>query len=511
MSLQISETALSRLSRFLTDQLGLWFPRERFADLRRGLFHAAQELDFTDSEGFIDWLLSSSLSRRQIDVLASQFTTGETHFFRDRNTFRVMETQIIPGLLHRARASHRHLRFWSAGCASGEEAYSIAILLHKLIPDLADWNITILASDINPVLLKKAENGVYGEWSFRETPNWVKEQYFVREQGSHYRIVPLIKKMVSFSYLNLAEDSYPSLSSNTNAMNVIFCRNVLMYFEPGRARSAIRKFYRSLVDGGFLLVSPCDASYEVFRPFAMLPYDGAIIYRKDRDRAATADHPLRREPAYIPESHSIDSPVSASTSPSNIDPAFPPQGAEPDFPAPSLPEERTYPAPENDAYNRAQGLYEQGLYPEAAAILTGSASENSDSRAMMLLARALANQGKLAEAGQWCEKAVALDKINPDLHYLLAIICHELGRTDPAIVSLKRALYLDPDFVLAHFTLANINRNAGHIKESNRYFRNALDLMETMAPDQAVPGSDGLTAGRLKEIIKSTYRENGND
>jgi chemotaxis protein methyltransferase CheR len=105
---------------------------------------------------------------------------------------------------------------------------------------------------------------------------------------------------------------------------------------------------------------------------------------------------------------------------------------------------------------------------------------------------------------------VILDKINPGLHYLLGIIFYELGRLDAAMASLKRSLYLDQDFILAHFTLANINRSAERFKESNKNYKNALALLDAMAPDRVLPESEGITAGRLKEIINSTYGENGN-
>ena len=514
MSNNISEENLSRLSLFVTDQLGLSFPRERFADLKRGLVSAVREFDFADAESCLTWLLSSSLSRRQIEILASHLTVGETYFFRDSNLFKVMEEEIVPGLVSKRRAS-RHLRIWSAGCASGEEAYSIAILLHKLIPDLEDWNITILATDINPDFLKRAENGVYSEWSFRVAPMWTRI-YFIKDKDSRYTIVPWIKKMVNFSYLNLAEDSYPSLTGNTNAMDVIFCRNVLMYFEAGRAGSVIRKLYRALVDGGWLIVSPCEVSNEFFSPFATIQYPGAVLYRKDLARPRAAEFPAWQERAFVLDPQFTCDPVTPGESPLNTGFTFPEPQPEPDSflqPSHEVPEAS---APENHPddrgrlYSQALDFYNQGLYPAAAALLIDLCSLNSDVNAITLLARAFANQGNLAEAGQWCEKAVALDKINPGLHYLLGIIFYELGQPDAAVASLKRSLYLDQDFILAHFTLANINRSAERFKESNKNYKNTLALLDAMAPDLVLPESEGITAGRLKEIINSTYQENGN-
>ena len=359
MSNNISEETLSRLSRFVTDQIGLSFPKERFADLKRGLVSAAGELDFTDAEACMIWLLSSSLSRRQIEVLASHLTIGETYFFRDRNLFKVMEEEIIPALVKKRRTEAGNLRIWSAGCASGEEAYSVAILLHKLIPDLEDWNITILATDINPGFLKKAENGIYGEWSFREAPMWIRS-YFIKDKDSRYRIVPWIKEMVNFSYLNLAEDSYPSLTGNTNAMDVIFCRNVLMYFEAGRAGSVIRKLYRALVDGGWLIVSPCEVSNEFFSPFVTVHYPGAILYRKDLARAGTAEIPAWKERALVLDPRFTCGPAFPGESPLNIGFTFPEPQPEPDSPLQPSHEVPVAPAAENHPYDQSL-LYNQAL------------------------------------------------------------------------------------------------------------------------------------------------------
>ena len=125
----------------------------------------------------------------------------------------------------------------------------------RLLPDLDDWRITLLATDINPRFLDRAAIGIYGEWSFRATPLIMREQYFTRTAEGRFKIDPRIRKQVTFAYLNLAEDVYPSLLNNTNAMDIIFCRNVLMYFSPKNAEKVICNFHRCLVEGGCLIIS----------------------------------------------------------------------------------------------------------------------------------------------------------------------------------------------------------------------------------------------------------------
>ena len=128
----------------------------------------------------------------------------------------------------------------------------MAIAVRRGLRDLGDWNVTILATDINPKFLRKAAAGVFGEWSFRDAPAWLKDQYFQRLESNRYAILPEIRQMVQFEHLNLAEDTYPSLLTDTNAMDVIFCRNVLMYFVPAQAQRVLAQMSCCLVDGGWL-------------------------------------------------------------------------------------------------------------------------------------------------------------------------------------------------------------------------------------------------------------------
>ncbi|MBU1566068.1 MAG: chemotaxis protein CheR, partial [Proteobacteria bacterium] len=190
--------------------LGLHFPVARLGDLERGISEAAHEFGFDIVDRFVEWLLSSTLSQNQIKTLAGYLTIGETYFFRNKRVFEILETNIVPGILKAKKGGEQQLKIWSAGCATGEEPFSLAIMLAGMLLDREDWNISILATDISPLCLKKAVRGVYGEWSFRETPKWVKDKWFTFRDRS-YEVAQLIKEMVTFSSLNLADDCYPAI------------------------------------------------------------------------------------------------------------------------------------------------------------------------------------------------------------------------------------------------------------------------------------------------------------
>ncbi len=475
----LPEALLAQFSDCLAARIGLEFSRDRWADLERGIGRAAPGLGFGDPAECIRWLLSAELNRAQIETLASHLTIGETYFFREPNSFGALQSQVLPELIRARRQTIRYLRLWSAACCSGEEAFSLAILLDRLLPDLAEWQITILATDINPQFLKRAAAGVYNEWSFRGVDPVLRAQYFTKRADDRYEVLPRIKQMVTFAYHNLVEDPFPALESNTNAMDLVLCRNVLIYFSSDRARAVVQHLYRSVIDGGWLLPGSVEGAHGLFAPFVFANVGGAIFYRKVE--AATAAAP-------VPTSRAQVSAVPVSTVARRPPPAVP--AARP-------------PQAGASAHETAAMLAEQGRYGEAADQLAAYlAAQPVDDQAMVLLARTYANQGRLAEALDWCAKAIACDRLAAGKHYLLAMIQQERGDPAAAAASLRRSLFLEPQLVVAQFALANLARSQADLREAKRHYRNVLALLQGRDPDEILPESEGLTVRRLLEIAR---------
>lgn len=462
---------LASLSDLLATHIGLHFPAERWGDLERGITAAAPAFGMADAKSCAHRLLSAPLTHHEIEILASCLTVGETYFFREKPSFDVLEQHILPALLRTREGTGQRLRIWSAGCCTGEEPYSIAMLLDRLIPNADAWNVTLLATDINPAFLRKAAEVEYGEWSFRSTPDWIKHRYFYPRRPGRFTLDALISKRVTFAYLNLADDAYPSLTNNTNAMDVIFCRNVLMYFTAAQARMVVEKLHRALVDGGWLIVSPAETSSALFSRFTTVEFAGAILYRKDASAEA---------PRFV--SH-VQSPLTDYMQDSWRLPAE-------SMPVAMVPAAEIFPESAH-------------VTPPAADSFSGNTSVEPDQDQLSRTARDCANQGRLSEAAEWCRKAIDADKLDPAQHYLLSAIQQEQGQQDAAAQSLMRALYLDPDFILAHYALGNLRQLQGRRREAQRHFDNALASLRTRLPDEILPESDGLTAGRLMEIILS--------
>lgn len=458
----LNRSLLSDLSDFVAERLGLHFPEARWTDLQRGVAATARELGMPDAESAARSILSGSLPRSEVDVLASHLTIGETYFFREKESLDLFEQQIVPDLMRARQRGERHLRIWSAGCCTGEEPYSIAMILDRLIPEGEGWNVTILGTDINPRFLRKASEAIYGEWSFRSTPGWIRERYFRKRRDGSFELSPAIRNRVTFSYLNLADDVVPSLVSQTNAMDAIFCRNVLMYFTEERARQVSWSLYRALVPGGWLIAGLTEVSSTLFSHFSPVRHPGAVLYRKSE----TTTPP----PFFGKKTSSLVQPELAPPSPGQ--------------------------AREETSLRTAEL---EAAHPPGALM----ASEIDDASTPSANARRRANEGRLEDAISWCERAIAADKMNPAHYYLLATVQREHGQAGAAAQSLRRALYLDPFFVLAHFSLANIELAKGRLGNAERHFMNALTSLKAHPHDQLLPEADGLTAGRLTEIITS--------
>jgi chemotaxis protein methyltransferase CheR len=485
----LPEAPWARLSEVLSGVLGLHFPRERWTDLHRGLRAAAPDLGFGRVQDCVDWMLSATPTRAQVQVLAAHLTIGETYFFRDSGMFDALATHVLPPLIEaRREAGQRRLRLWSAGCCTGEEPYSLAILLRQLLPDLADWHVTILATDINAGFLRKAVAGTYGDWSFRGTPPEFRTRWFRRTEGGRYALLPEVRATVSFAHLNLAQDNYPSLATDTNAMDVILCRNVLMYFTAEQTEKVIRNFHHALADDGWLALGPSETGVEQARQFSMWNFSGAMLHQKGAGKEAREIlQPAPPVDWFLPEI-AVETVATETVPPPPTEPAV----AAMDLAVPSSPLEW------------AASAYAQGQYSAVVdRLLAPSAGPVGDPRVFSLLTRALANLGRLDEALGSCGHWLAADKLDTAGHYLRAMILLEQGDEPPARAALQRALYLAPDFVPAHFALGNLARLHGRGTEARRHFDNALQLLGRCHPEEVLPESDGLTAGRLAETIRA--------
>lgn len=491
---------LGRLSEIVRTRLGLNYPKDRWGDLQRGVRAATRELGFDDTAECLEWLVSAILTHQQIEILASHLTVGETYFFREKGAFQLLEERVLPALAASRRGGQRRLRIWSAGCCSGEETYSLAISLLRTVADIRDWDALVLGTDINGRFLEKAEEGVYGEWSFRGAPPDIKEHYFTRTQHSRYQIIPRVRELVRFSWLNLADvaDAWPP--EGMGAMDIIFCRNVLIYLAPEQGRQVVTRLCQCLAESGWLFVGAAETSIAACPELSPINMPGCIAYRKTARGIQTQVAP---PPPTTWNPRSILLPDAPGRPP----PPAPPlisqvprmETAAPKLPAQSVDEPEEIEA----ALRTATSLAARGRHREVVDLLTEAATRGETTpEALTLLARACANGGDLDAALEWCDQAIAAAKASPSCYYLRATILQEKGEPAAASASLRNAVYLDPDFIMAHVALAHLARQRGDSREAARHWNSASVLLARYPSEEAPPESDGMTAGHLAEVVR---------
>lgn len=481
----ISPLVFAQLSERISQVLGLYFPPERWRDLERGLIAVARKMGSADLHACIQRLISVPLGTEEIGLLAASLTIGETYFFRDARLFNILRERILPDL--RTARCHQHepsLRLWSAGCSTGEEPYSLAILLHEVFENQPPWKIALHATDINPESIEKAKAGIYGPWSFRDTPSWVKERHFTQMSDRQFLLDQAVRSRVTFSPLNLVSDEYPSPLNDFCEMDLIFCRNVLMYFHPDLIPAILHRLYLMLAPGGWLIVSPSETALLADSEFAVENIAGAFLFRK-----ATGS-PVKRTSGLSPMVQ--PSPDYHREIPPAIVPPVP-------QPMPQAPVRQAI--PEATPIQKAAELYHQAQYASVISCLSALTDPSSDE--LLLLAKAGANLGRLDEAADWCERATGKNKLHAQAYYLLATIRQEQGKIDEALSALHRVIYLAPDFPLAHFTLGSLLRQVGKRQEAAKYLRTALRLLEKHQPEETLDTWDGMSVGRLNDIIQT--------
>lgn len=469
-----SDTDYTRLWEVITARLGLEFPEIRRSSVIRNLASAANEFGFSNPDEFVKWLITNEMNKHEIETLASYLTISETFFWREHNVFSAVTDFILPELINLKKDGDKVIRIWSAGCSSGEEPYSLAIALQKTIPDIKEWDIKILATDINPMALKKAAAGIYTKWSFRNCPSWLRTNYFRDLGNERFEIDPKIKGMVTFRNLNLTEDIFPSFNNDTYSMDIIFCRNVLMYFSDEWVSRISRNLYKSLNRDGWFVVASCELSSYVFPQFKPVNFSDAIIYRKgEKDLNSLTEVKGGRNHIDSVENDEhvfLKNPVATSET---DNPYF-------------ISDQMPLSVPESS------DLIDPNI--ELIQVVDPISSISK-----------LANKGNLQEALSLCNEGISNDKLDIGLYSLRASIYQELEMFDEAIASLKMTIYLDPNFIMGHFALGNLFIRQNKTRNAKMHFKNVLDLVSKLESDEIILESEGLSVKSIKDIVTGFF------
>ncbi|MFH0962632.1 MAG: CheR family methyltransferase [Planctomycetota bacterium] len=443
----LSATQLERFERVLERRAGLVFT-EKNRDLLPEAVKAG--LDVAGPLTLEELLakLMDPTDDAVLEAAVAALTPGETYFYRNRPHFDVLEKRILPVLLEQ-RSAVKCLRMWSAGCSTGEEAYSIAIALYRTIENLGDWKATVLATDVNAAALAKAREALYSEWSFRGTGDDFRTLYFDATKDG-WRVKEEIRRLVVFAVHNLVTDPYPSTQTNTKAMDVIFCRNVTIYFDKQVTRRITSRFYDALLDGGWLFVGHAESSSFVDPRFVCSEFPGTIVYRKDVSAA---------EPAGVPSGGRRARPDSVRSGHFS-----------------GLAERWAHRRPAQTAVE-AVAAEEPGVPKEAPAKGT-SAVILAPARVLIQRAQDAHAAGDMAKAQKLAREAAEKNPLLPEVYYILASVARQRAETEVSLELLRKCLYLDRTFLPGQLAMAEVLLDMGRSHEARRALESVVKLSD---------------------------------
>ena len=426
----LDEAQYLEIATRVTERSGLVFAENRRVEARAGI---ARAMKASAAANGAEYLTLVRRSRAALDALVDELTVGETHFMRDPAQMDLIRRELLPALRGRPAPP----RVWSAGCATGEEPYSLAILLEQ---EGLDTGAVVLGTDLSESALRKARTAAYSDWSMRELDDAFLKAYFRRPARRRRVLVDRIRQKVRFERLNLvSEESY--VAAGAVAMDLILCRNVLIYFDHATARRIAARLFDSLAEGGVLLTGGADPLLTDHRCVDIEVTRVGLVYR--RRPGATGAVPT---PAETPRARERDV---ATPAPPALDPA------------------RTATALEPGGVAFARILAE-------------------------------ANRAGAEDAERMAAAELEIHPLDAALHYLSATLLLALERHEEAERQAQRALFLDRSLAVAHFLMGTLLRQRGETAGALRAFRNVRDLCAARPKGEIVLAGDGTRAAGLQ-------------
>lgn len=505
----MNQTYFPHLERLIAAHTGLQLrPREREA-LYLTLTVRMAALKLQDAHEYQRLLEAGTPdAEREWDQLTGRLTNNESYFFRDKGQMALLRDRILPELIARNR-DRRSLRLWSAGCSTGEEAYSLAILVEELLPQRgaasgAPWEIVILGTDLDAQALQTARRGIYSAWSFRTMEAAQQQRWFQRRENG-WQVSEESRALVAFRRCNLVVDRFPSTALGIHEMDLILCRNVFIYFAHAAVSAVLPKFASTLREGGYLMTGHAETLNQLLQPLVARQFPESVVYQRVNPRSSGAE--ALEGVARRPPSRNTAQTVAAGPSPASAQ-------SRRELPNGQLSADgsalfRTGAAP--------TGLPERAL-AEAEARYAAGDNEGTirilqplqgpvDERTLLLLAHAHANVGHAEEAAACCRSVTDAFPFAAEPYELLAVLAQEQRRYEDAKALLKQALYLAPGSPMPHLELGELYEREGDNMRAHQMRAAALELLKSMPAETVVGFSGGPTALEWRQHLERRLKE----
>ncbi len=466
--------------------------------------------------------LQGAGAHEEIQALAERLTVGETYFFRNENDLRAFVRAVLPSRVA-ARRGERRLRILSAGCSSGEEPYTLAMLVRG-VPELSAWDVAIRGIDLNPAALLRARTALYGPWALRQTPEGMKARFF-QLSGREHRVIDGVRSLVTFEERNLAEPD--PVFWSPGAFDVVFCRNVLMYFAPEETRAVVRRIAASLRPGGFLFLGHAETLRGTSTAFHLRHTDGTFYYQLRKEGGLGPDEPASALDLEVPpaagteaepgrdwaeEIRGASERIAALARGGEGRGEAEPAATEAAQPAPEPAEPGAPSARPADPlrFSHALELLKKERFSEALGVLgPPDGAEDRDPDQLILRAVLLTSSGDFAEAEVVCGRILDMDELSAEAHYVKALLRERAGDLDGAADHDHYALYLDPSFAMPRVHLGLMARRAGQTEKACRELTRALALLAAEDASRVLLLGGGFTRDALADLCRAELRRCG--
>ena len=548
--LPLSAEDFALFQELLTETSGLFFEESRNQTLHLALWQRLQHRGYDSYREYYNLLKFHPEGRLEIRELLDLITIGETYFFRNKAQFDVLMRFVLPEIMQKkADSCNKSIRAWSAGCSGGDETYSIAMAMMEVVPSYQDWRISILGTDINRNGLACAKEAVYGEKHIAHLPKEYLGKYF-KAGGSTYRLNAKVQELTQFEYHNLAKD--PFIQERMQDLDILFCRNVIIYFDGQTTQRVIENFHNCLAQDGHLFLGHSETLWQITDKFERVEFPQTFIYKKRSNPAredvlkpfiavpelAFGNLTFSAAPIPVPYRHGSGTTFKAegmSRAPGSTLGGSSPSGwgAEGGTSAKEMDTEKGFfkqkfgsepqetPEPFEDFERPLDVKGKIGsAYKEATLRLAEikdqtplpspkHMTEQGNNRIRTYLTRAtlLANEAKYKEATDILGKIIEADNLSVEAYYLLGVLSYKSSNLNEAETQFRKVIYVDPESVIAYFNLANMYLYQRKFREAAREFKNAIRLLEKRPKDEQVRFCEDFTVEFLLRACRNSLVE----
>jgi len=508
--LPLSPDDFDLFQKLLIETSGLRFDDGRNQSLHQALWQRLQHRGYDSYREYYNLLKFHPEGRLEIRELFDLVTIGETYFFRNKAQFDVLMRFVLSEIIQRkVDSGDKCIRAWSAGCSRGDEAYSIAIAMMEVLPSLEEWKISILGTDINRKSLSCSEEASYGEKDIGHLPREYLEKYF-KTEGSTYHLRDDVKELVQFEYHNLARD--PFIHEKMQNVDVLFCRNVIIYFDSQTTDRVIENFYNCLAQEGYLFLGHTETLWQITNRFERVEFPQTFIYKR---RLGPTQEDAMKPFIAVPEINIEELTLSA----------VPNRAFEAEVKVEGLRSAlSSRPEPFGSGSGRNHGLtgdfkpFVQGEVstlrvekPSEATFLSSpdptAGQDGSHRTAGLAKATILANEAKYKEAADILGKIVQADNLSVEAYYLLGVLSYKTGDFKEAEAQFRKVIYVEPDSILAYFNLGNMYLYQRKPGQAAREFKNAIRLLEKRPNDEQVRFCEDFTVDFLLRACRNTLAQ----